>query len=367
MRRKFPRLIAVYSDSIVIDREWLADLGHTEIFHDLESYKQSPLVSKIAFTAHRLHVEHDKDMSFERKVLSLSEHSTLVFCIESELHNFHWNIWRRCHRPNVYWIMPGTVNDSQDMRDHMIFWGDFFKTNSSLYKTLPHRLDRLRPYDIKPKYFDALLGSKKPHRNFVYDSIMGSGEQDKFIVTYGGDWKNDKFYAEDYFLWEPDCEPCGPIIGTADYVKFEGVLTHLSQVIPTDVYNQTAYSVVTETDHDNSLSFFSEKTAKVLIARRLFVVFSGYRFLHNLRQQGFRTFGDVIDESYDLIRNDGERYSKAFEQVQKLLKLDQTQVYGAIRDVVEHNHDVIMNTDWTAKARGGVTEIVSKYLPNAGA
>ena len=115
-----------------------------------------------------------------------------------------------------------------------------------------------------------------------------------------------------------------------------------------------------ETDNDNSLSFFSEKTAKALIAHRLFVAFSGYRFLHNLRELGFQTFGSVIDESYDQIRNDAERFTAAFEQVQALCVLPQTQVLEAVRPVLEHNHDMIMNTDWNACTRDKIQKKINQ-------
>jgi hypothetical protein len=117
--------------------------------------------------------------------------------------------------------------------------------------------------------------------------------------------------------------------------------------LPIEIYNQTAYSVVAETGYQNWYSFFTEKTAKPMMARRLFVMFSGQNFLHNLRSLGFRTFDTVIDESYDRIRNDQERWSAAFEQVQRLCEMDQQEVFEKIAPVVEHNYNLLMNTDWT--------------------
>ena len=100
----------------------------------------------------------------------------------------------------------------------------------------------------------------------------------------------------------------------------------MSRVIPISVFNQTAYSIVAETDFDNTLSMFTEKIAKPMIARRLFVVFSGYQYLHNLRKQGYRTFDGIIDEGYDQIRDDQTRLNAAFEQVLWLCEQDQQQI-----------------------------------------
>jgi hypothetical protein len=77
------------------------------------------------------------------------------------------------------------------------------------------------------------------------------------------------------------------------------------------------------------------------------VIFSGRGFLQNLRSQGFKTFGHVIDESYDLVYNEHDRWSAAFEQVQKLCNMDQQEVFEKIAPIVEHNCSLLMNTDWT--------------------
>jgi hypothetical protein len=359
-------LILIYSDSDILDREWIPSVFFpepAEICHSFVEYQASPAQTKIAFTTHRLHCDHDINCTayqgFEDKINKLSECSNLVFTFESELHNYHWQMWQRCHHDNVYWVLPGAVNDRDDINSHIVFWGDWFKTTTLVYKALPHKLYQLQPYTTKPRMFDALLGVIKPHRTFVYEAVHNNNLLDKFVMTYGGTWKDTEFYAQDYFVWEPDCVPVNKIIGTADWVDYCGVRTGLSRVIPINTFNDTAYSIIAETDHDNTLSFFSEKTAKPMIARRLFVAFSGYKFLHNLRAQGFRTFDGVIDESYDLILDDTERYTAAFEQVKQLCLRDQQQVYDQIRDTVEHNYNHIMCTNWTQQAADQITRLIN--------
>jgi hypothetical protein len=54
----------------------------------------------------------------------------------------------------------------------------------------------------------------------------------------------------------------------------------------------------------------------------------------------------VVDESYDLIYNDNDRWTAAFEQVQRLCKMDQQEVFAKIAPAVEHNYHLVMNTDW---------------------
>jgi hypothetical protein len=351
-------MIAIYSDSQILELEWIPYLNFShnyEIYHTFEDYKNSASVYKLAFTTHRLHCDYDKNSAayqgFEDKIIKLSEISNLVFTFESELHAYHWSIWDACHRPNVYWCQPGLVNKRPDIQKNLIYWGDWFKTTTLVYKRLPDVLAQLQPYKVKPKSFDALLGSPKPHRTFVAEQVSKQALEDQFVLTYGGTWNDKKFYAQDYFIWESDCEPEQQIIGTADWVRYHGQQCHLSQVMPMQVYNNTAYSIVAETDYDNSLSFYSEKTAKALIARRLFVAFSGYKFLDNLRSLGFKTFDGIIDESYDSIWNGTDRYTAAFEQVKKLCAVPQQKILEVAKPILEHNHALIMTTDWNMFAR----------------
>jgi len=358
--------VIVYSDSDIIDLEWLPKVKFTDTYtvcHSFDEYVASTDPEKIAFTTHRLHCDYDGNCTayqgFEDKIRQLSEHSQYVFSFESELHNFHWRIWELCHRPNVYWVLPGAVNDRADINSHIVYWGDWFKTTSHVYKTLPQKLAEIQPYVTKPRRFDALLGVLKPHRDFVYNAVKSDNLEDKFVMTYGGSWDDNAFYADRYFAWEPDCVPVGKIIGTADWVDYCGLRTGLSRVIPIQVFNDTYYSIIAETDHDNTLSFFSEKTAKPLIARRLFVAFTGYKFLHNLRQLGFKTFSEVIDESYDLEIDDTKRYTRAFEQVKYLCTTDPAAVVEKIRPVLEHNHRLIMTTDWTQYAADGISRVLA--------
>jgi hypothetical protein len=55
---------------------------------------------------------------------------------------------------------------------------------------------------------------------------------------------------------------------------------------------------VAETDVFSN-SWFTEKTARCLASGKPFVLFSGPDSLKTLKKFGFKTFNDVIDESYD--------------------------------------------------------------------
>jgi hypothetical protein len=82
----------------------------------------------------------------------------------------------------------------------------------------------------------------------------------------------------------------------------------------------------------------SEKTAKVFLAKRIYVMFGNQYFLENLRNEGFQTFSSVLDESYDQIRDPVQRYTAAWRQVEWLATQDADSIYQRLESVVEHNH-----------------------------
>ena len=360
-------MIAIYSDSEIIDKEWIWRLNFPDviqIYHSFDEYSKSPCNIKIAFTADQcnrmeftkdeidFHYDQDcRDWGGENtaqdKIIKLSETSDLVFFMSSELHIHYIKLWWvKCHRPNVYWIYPGSV-DFRLINENVITWPYYFKKLSAVYKKIPSKLAELNPYQEKPVCFDALLGKLKPHRSFVYESFRQHNLES--YMTYQGVCKNDEFFnnpGKDHFAWEPGCVPLSTVNDCDVLVDYLGCPVSLNFVIPIDVYNNTAYSILTETNWEK-VHFLTEKTSKCLIARRLFVAFAGPGFLKALKQLGFQTFDSVIDESYDLIFDNTLRWQAAFEQVKLLHKLPQADVLGKIRPILEHNHDLIMRTDWT--------------------
>ena len=121
---------------------------------------------------------------------------------------------------------------------------------------------------------------------------------------------------------------------------------NLSQIVPCSIYNNCYYSLITETNAVNEFNFFTEKTVKPVLAKRLFVVIAGQGFLKTLKSYGFKTFDTVIDESYDLEPDHATRWTMALEQVRYLTTLDPTTVQEKIKEIVEHNRNLMLNYEW---------------------
>jgi hypothetical protein len=145
---------------------------------------------------------------------------------------------------------------------------------------------------------------------------------------------------------EPGVDAHDTLRGSITPIKFNGQQMPLSQVIPFSIYNQTAYTIVAETNYDNHYSFYTEKIVKPILAERLFIIFSGQHYLRNLRRLGFKTFDGIVDETYDDIEDHDLRFKLACEQIKYLCGQPQEEILAKIRPITEHNKQVMLETDW---------------------
>ena len=82
------------------------------------------------------------------------------------------------------------------------------------------------------------------------------------------------------------------------------------------------------------------------MSKRLFVIFGGPNHLAALHQLGFKTFDNVIDESYDTVQDHVRRWTMAAEQITHLLSQDPVEVYQKVLPTLQHNQELILKTDW---------------------
>ena len=70
-----------------------------------------------------------------------------------------------------------------------------------------------------------------------------------------------------------------------------------------------------------------------------FIILGPQNYLQTLKQLGFKTFGDFVDESYDKCGNTQQRIDLIAQQV-KMLTLEQSnKFYNSTRQICQHNLD----------------------------
>ena len=102
-------------------------------------------------------------------------------------------------------------------------------------------------------------------------------------------------------------------------------------------YLDTYFSLVTETVFQHPYSFRTEKIWKPIAIGHPFIVVSGLGYYRDLQNLGFRTFGHLIDESFDLIENSQDRIERMATVVEDLCQQDLAAFVTAAQDVCKYN------------------------------
>ena len=114
----------------------------------------------------------------------------------------------------------------------------------------------------------------------------------------------------------------------------------------TEMYSDSYFNIVLETmiDVDSSGGqFITEKTFKPIFNNQFFVAVSSVDHQRHLRDLGYKTFGRCIDESYDLIANNQQRFEAVLDLTKSLihLGLDRLhQLYIDLAPEIQHNSHV---------------------------
>jgi hypothetical protein len=229
-----------------------------------------------------------------------------------------------------------------------------------------NRWQSLSAVEPRSFMFDVLLGSRRPNRDFVMLSLQQHQLLNKNLVTYRdvftGSVVDDR--SQQVKLLFPDQVLQWPYVSANLPTEWEvaaQMTNSVSQHVPWTIYQNSWYSVAAESVCDGSIFFMAEKISKPMFAQRPFLVFGIKGFLAQLRQLGYQTFGDVIDESYDTIDDNHRRWSCAFDQLVKLHLLDPVEVYAKLRPVLEHNHRHLSETE--SRARNAVNNLLSQHIP----
>jgi hypothetical protein len=237
--------------------------------------------------------------------------------------------------PKIRFFGDAVLNFESSNFETIVSWFIFPENFYAVHPWAKQLLTQLTYNSHRAKKFDCLLGNQRRHRDFIAKQILSSNYHDQFVFSYH---KNNLSQA----LWPKNIDSIDKMYNAVH----DNLRINLSSVLPVEIYNQTWYSIVAETTTENSYNQYTEKVAKPIVAKRPFVVFAGQNYLGNLKKLGFHTFSSVIDESYDNIADFDRRMQAAWNQVEFLCKQDPVIVNNQLQDVLEHNRQHFLNTDW---------------------
>lgn len=117
-----------------------------------------------------------------------------------------------------------------------------------------------------------------------------------------------------------------------------------------DHFDNSYVHLVFETFFDADGSggaFLSEKTFKPIRHAQPFVVFGTPHTLHILRELGYRTFDQMIENSYDDELDNTQRYEQLRNTMQQLNQQDLHQLYIQCREDIVHNQELFLASKYS--------------------
>lgn len=89
-----------------------------------------------------------------------------------------------------------------------------------------------------------------------------------------------------------------------------------------EYYYDSYFSVVNETTYHEGVPFLSEKIFKTIALGHPFILVSVPHSLQYLKQLGYKTYSEIINEDYDTIEDNGLRMIAIANEIERLTKLE---------------------------------------------
>lgn len=271
--------------------------------------------------------------------------------------------------PESVWLISG--NSTADQYDNCVYWPElefmYWRSINLNSGAKFHTVPRSRNYialcridKLWRKVFMSELWEKQLHTQgyFSYNQIDLGNEDDYYGCALSNSYLASVQRRVNRFI------EAGPFkVDTLDSRAHNTYSVNL-----TDLYSDSYVNVVLETmiDIDDSGGVFvTEKTFKPIFNNQMFVIVSAANTLAHLRDLGYQTFGNVIDESYDAIQNNQQRFEAVLELTCDLAgrgQEDLHQLYLRCEPQLRHNHHIFKQG-----MRARLAVIVDKILKNSSA
>jgi hypothetical protein len=136
--------------------------------------------------------------------------------------------------------------------------------------------------------------------------------------------------------------------------------SHASADYNNQDYAQTGIEIVLETVFDDSRLHLTEKALRPIACGKPFMLVATAGSLKYLRSYGFETFGDLIDESYDLETDPVARLNAVIREMTRISSLnpkDKVVLWNQLHQIAERNKQRFFSAEWQAS-------IVQEYVDN---
>ena len=213
----------------------------------------------------------------------------------------------------------------------------------------------------RPYKFLFLNGKGRPHRKFMIDQLVD--------VLDTALWSNldpangpVKLLDQQYELGRFDAD----ISVTDENVKkylFKADIWGDVYLVPAQ-YTDTYFSLVSETVQQYNFSFRTEKIWKPIAIGHPWIAVANQGYYRDIRNLGFQTFGNVIDESFDEIVNNQDRMMQVSRVVKDLCQQDLASFLKECYNVCKYNqqHLAEMRTQVRSEFPERFRQFINKHF-----
>ena len=191
-----------------------------------------------------------------------------------------------------------------------------------------------RRYDLKhnEKKYDFLYLNKVPrqHRKDLYKHLKSKNLIDNSLTSFTKHPTNPHDLDKDYEL---------PFLKRTEFYPAYG----MDQEVYAKPYEATMASIVSETNVNNTDVFITEKLWKAVLMEHVFVVHGNQHYLKTIQGMGFKTFSNIIDESYDNEPDQQKRIEKLTKTIEDLKRKDWKEIYQQTDSIRKHNKQHFYN------------------------
>jgi hypothetical protein len=225
----------------------------------------------------------------------------------------------------------------------------------------------------KPYSFLMLNGRLRPHRKAMIDALRERNLLDQAL------WTNLNAQVEMGFTSSLVTAQTEPIRLLPAQYEIERAVPNMSTapehvfakhhlfgntwgdaIVNPDAYIDTYFSLVTETIYDYPYTFRTEKIWKPMIMEHPFVVVANAGYYRDLHSAGFRTFGHLIDESFDSIADPQQRLDRIVDTVADICYNGASSFMAAAADVCKYNYQHLR--EHNRRERQQLAERLATYI-----
>ena len=213
------------------------------------------------------------------------------------------------------------------------------------------RVDEIYTKLTKPYKFLFLNGRTRPHRKYMIEKMRDAGLLEHALWTnldsssvYNHTYQTDILTRpSEIRLLPAEYEVPQFHTGLKQSYQRPFVMNELFNdlwgaiYIQAEPYIDTYFSLVTETVCDYPYSLRSEKIYKPIAMGHPWIVAANRGFYRDLHRQGFQTYHNVIDESFDTIDNNQDRLDRIAAVVQDLCQQDLAEFLVAAEQTSKYN------------------------------